>query len=246
MQVPFTHPLATHSPLDVLGYRRNGQPIYAIAGGSDGGDGGSGSIGSGASADAGQGTPPAGQQSTDQGGQQSGSESGSSGDSTDWKALARQWEKRAKDNKTAADELAALKAAQMTEQEKAVTEAEQRGRTAAAREYGAQLATARFEAAAAAAGVQLGDAADLIDTSRFLGENGTVDTDAIQAAVTKLAALAPRGAGRSGGDMGGAGGSGDTATSLDKEIAQAKANGDWRRAMQLENRKLIALAADQQ
>lgn len=38
---------------------------------------------------------------------------------TDWKAESRKWEDRAKENKTAADELAALKAAQMTESEKA-------------------------------------------------------------------------------------------------------------------------------
>ena len=36
----------------------------------------------------------------------------------DWKAKAREWETRAKANKTAADELAALKQAQMTEQER--------------------------------------------------------------------------------------------------------------------------------
>lgn len=38
---------------------------------------------------------------------------------TDWKAEARKWEQRAKENKAAADELEALKAAQMTEAEKA-------------------------------------------------------------------------------------------------------------------------------
>lgn len=40
-------------------------------------------------------------------------------ETTDWKAEARKWEDRAKENKTAAEELAALKAAQMTEAEKA-------------------------------------------------------------------------------------------------------------------------------
>lgn len=37
----------------------------------------------------------------------------------DWTAESRKWEARAKENKTAADELAALKAAQMTDTEKA-------------------------------------------------------------------------------------------------------------------------------
>ena len=34
---------------------------------------------------------------------------------TDWKARARKWEKRAKENSAAADELAKLKESQMTE-----------------------------------------------------------------------------------------------------------------------------------
>lgn len=38
---------------------------------------------------------------------------------TDWKAEARKWEQRAKENAKAADELAELRAAQMTEAEKA-------------------------------------------------------------------------------------------------------------------------------
>ena len=43
---------------------------------------------------------------------------------TDWKAEARKWEQRAKENKAAADELEALKQAQMTEQEKMLARAE--------------------------------------------------------------------------------------------------------------------------
>jgi hypothetical protein len=39
-------------------------------------------------------------------------------DTTDWKAKAREWEKRAKENKSAADELVALKQAQMSEAER--------------------------------------------------------------------------------------------------------------------------------
>lgn len=47
------------------------------------------------------------------------------GSETDWKAEARKWEKYAKENKAARDELDALKAAQMTEQEKLVKRAEE-------------------------------------------------------------------------------------------------------------------------
>ena len=44
---------------------------------------------------------------------------------TDWKAEARKWERYAKENKAAKDELDALKAAQMTEQERLVKRAEE-------------------------------------------------------------------------------------------------------------------------
>lgn len=46
------------------------------------------------------------------------------GSEVDWKAEARKWERYAKENKAARDELDALKAAQMTEQEKLVKRAE--------------------------------------------------------------------------------------------------------------------------
>lgn len=51
----------------------------------------------------------------------------------DWKAKAREWESRAKANKTAADELATLKQAQMSEQERLtaqLTEATKQAETA--------------------------------------------------------------------------------------------------------------------
>lgn len=147
MQVPFTrrsfrHPLATHSALDVLGYRRNGSPIYAIAGGSDEGEGAAASGGQAATAESGQGD---GGDSGQAGGQDSqqpskdGSEGGSAAEEKDWKAHAREWEKRAKANAKAAEELEKLKAASMTEQEKAVAAAEKAGRTAAAQEAQAEI-----------------------------------------------------------------------------------------------------------
>ncbi|MFD0078938.1 hypothetical protein ACFVIY_41995 [Streptomyces sp. NPDC127166] len=119
----FRHPLATHSALDVLGYRCNGSPIYAIAGGSGEGEGGS-----------------------------DGGQSGSStGGGTDWEAKyreavshSRDWEKHAKENKNAATELEPLKAAAMTEQEKALAEAEKAGRMAA--EEAAQAKIAKRDA----------------------------------------------------------------------------------------------------
>lgn len=45
-------------------------------------------------------------------------------DATDWKAKAREWEKRAKENKTAAERLSALEESQKTEQQKLSERAE--------------------------------------------------------------------------------------------------------------------------
>jgi hypothetical protein len=52
-------------------------------------------------------------------------------DTTDWKAKAREWEKRAKENKSAADELTALKESQKTEQQRLAERAEAAERSAA-------------------------------------------------------------------------------------------------------------------
>lgn len=233
MHTPFQHPYATHPAGTVIGHRRNGQPIYVIAGGSDEGAAGSasGQPPAGNPDPSGQPPTPSAPPAADQGGQPS----GASGDETDWKALARQWEKRAKENKGAIDELAKLREQNMSEQEKAVAAAEKAGRTAAAAEYAAKLAGAEFRAALAGARIELGDAKDLIDVTQFV-DGDKVDTAAIEAAVKKLAKLAPRGPGRSGGDIGGSGGSGDQ-PSIDKQIAEAEAAGQWSRVISLKRAK---------
>ncbi|MFI6279649.1 hypothetical protein [Streptomyces sp. NPDC050988] len=253
MQHPFKHPLATHHSMEVLGSRRNGSPIYAIAGGNGAGEGGSGSGassggdgGSGAgsqggasgqsSGDGGQGSGTAGGQGSGTAGGQGSAGSGA-GDVTDWKAHSREWEKRAKANADAATELEKLKAANMSEQEKAVTEAEKAGRTAALAEAIPQIAQARLEAHAARAGVDLSEFAEFIDLKKFVGEDGQVDDKAIKAAVTKFAKLAPPGAGRSGGDMGGGGGSGDQGASIDKQIEEATAKRDFATVIRLKRQK---------
>ena len=237
MQHPFKHPLATHHSMEVLGSRRNGSPIYAIAGGNGEGEGGSGGTppaGPPAGSPPAQGAPPATPPATPPAPPATG------GEGTDWKAEARKWEGRAKGNQTAVDELATLKAANMSEQEKAVTAAEKAGRTAAIAEAAPQIAQARLEAAAARAGVDLSEFAEFIDLKKFVGEDGQVDDKAIKAAVTKFAKLAPPGAGRSGGDMGGGGGSGDQSASLDKQIEEATKARDFPRVIRLKRQKAAA------
>jgi hypothetical protein len=153
----------------------------------------------------------------------------------DWKAHAKEWEKRARENSKAAADLAELKKQSMTDQEKAVEAAKAEGRTAAATEYGARLAAAEFRAAVAAAGLDLGEASDLIDKSQFVTDTGDVDDTAIKAAVAKLAKLAPaRGPGRSGGDFGGGPGG---APDIDQQIAAAEKARDFRTVIALKRQK---------
>ncbi len=83
-------------------------------------------------------------------------------------------------------------AAAMTENERAVTEAEQRGRSAALKDAGVRLA--RAELRAAAAGQVSTEALDgfleYADLTRFVGDDGEPDQKAIAAAVKKLGVTA--------------------------------------------------------
>jgi hypothetical protein len=243
MQVPFTrrgfrHPLASHSALDVLGYRRNGSPIYAIAGGNGEGEGGSESTesGSGESGEAGQGAGASGGQGSEQGGQPSERESGESGSQSgdkDWKAHAREWEKRAKENKAEADkgkaaveELEKLRKANLSDQEKAVEEAEARGRTAAAEESAKEI-TAREakikdlsgQLAVYGRAEKLGvKVAPLLNSRSFYDALTDLDPDAkgfadkvdalIKAELKANPSIAVQTAGKSGGDLSGGTGEG--------------------------------------
>lgn len=129
-------------------------------------------------------------------------------DETDWKAEARKWEQRAKENKAAAAELEKKRKESMTEAERAVAEAEHKGRTAAAQDFGKRLATSEIRAAAADAGADLAGVFDYIDLARFVGDDGEPDAKAIKAFVGGLPKKgAPsfdggtRPSGKGGGDM---------------------------------------------
>ncbi|MFD9146212.1 hypothetical protein ACFWDF_02915 [Streptomyces diastaticus] len=66
---PFRHPLATHAAGAVLGYRVDGRPIYAIAGGDGTGEGGTGEGGTGGAGEQGGTGDDPGSQSKADGGQ---------------------------------------------------------------------------------------------------------------------------------------------------------------------------------
>jgi hypothetical protein len=109
-------------------------------------------------------------------------------DETDWKAEARKWEQRAKDNGAAAKEMEKQRQASMTEAEKAVAEAETRGRQSATADYGKRLARTEFDALAARRNPDFdtSSALEWIDLARFVGDDGDPDAKAITAAVERL------------------------------------------------------------
>jgi len=78
--------------------------------------------------------------------------------------------------------------AAMTESERAVAEAEARGRTAAVTQYGQRLARAEFVAAAARLNSSYDAAAvlDDINLAKYVTDDGEPDVDGIAAAVARL------------------------------------------------------------
>ena len=102
---------------------------------------------------------------------------------------AREWEKRAKANVEAAKELEALKAERMTDNEKAIAEAERRGRAAATAEMSRQLAEARLRSAAAGKVADVDALIELVDINRFVTDDG-VDDASIAATIERFSKVA--------------------------------------------------------
>lgn len=90
--------------------------------------------------------------------------------------------------KSAAAELEKVRKASMSEADKAVAEAEIRGRTAAASEFGERLARTEFDALAGRRNADFDSAKALeyVDLKKFLTEDGEPDKKAIAAAVERL------------------------------------------------------------
>lgn len=107
-------------------------------------------------------------------------------DETDWQAEAKKWEKRSKENFAKAKEFDEQRKAAMTDAERSVAEAEERGRTSAVQEFGKRLATSEIRAAAAAGGADLAGVFDYLDISRFVGNDGEPDSKAIATFVAGL------------------------------------------------------------
>ena len=101
---------------------------------------------------------------------------------------ARKWETRSKENHQAKTELEKQRQAAMTDAERAVAEAEARGRTAAVEEFGKELARTHFDALAGRRNKDFdtAQALEFVDLAKFLGEDGRPDEKAITAAVERL------------------------------------------------------------
>lgn len=132
MQHHFRHALGTHGTSTILGFRTDGRPIYAVAGGNGEGEDGW-TTGTPPTANI-EGTPPARRPSAPP------AEFAPGGDSAERQAESRKWERHDMQYKGAADELAARKASQRSEQEKVAVAAETRDRKAAALKHGWDLA----------------------------------------------------------------------------------------------------------
>jgi hypothetical protein len=99
---------------------------------------------------------------------------------------ARKWETRSKENHQAKTELEKQRQAAMTDAERAVAEAEARGRTAAVSEFGKRLATSEIRATAATEGADLAGVFDFLDLGRFVTDDGEPDEKAIKSFVAGL------------------------------------------------------------
>lgn len=92
-----------------------------------------------------------------------------------------------KARKAAEAELEKLRADAMSDNEKAIAAAKAEGRTEALRETGAKLVEAEVRAATAGRGVDTDALLEGLDRSKFLGEDGDPDRDAIVAWVDRVA-----------------------------------------------------------
>ncbi|MEU7863491.1 hypothetical protein [Nonomuraea sp. NPDC049141] len=107
-----------------------------------------------------------------------------------WKSFARKHEDAWK---TSTQELDALRKANLPDAERAIAEAKEKARSETLAEIGSRLATAELRAAAAWAGVEIPETvSQYLDASRFIGENGDPDAQAISAFVASLQPTGPK------------------------------------------------------
>lgn len=119
------------------------------------------------------------------------------GEEKDWQAEAEKWQSQAKKHerewKKFSKELDDLRQAQMSDQEKAVAEAEARGRTAALSESGKRLAAAEVKAALTGVVPDPTAIVEDLDLARYVTDDGDVDAGAVEKLKAKYEAMKPTG-----------------------------------------------------
>ena len=110
------------------------------------------------------------------------------GESEKWKSLARQHET---ERKKLEKELEKVRRSQMSEHEKAVAEAEERGRQAATADFATERAAARIEVALTGVVPDPASIVEDLNLARYVTNDGQVDAKAVKALVDKFAALSP-------------------------------------------------------
>lgn len=107
----------------------------------------------------------------------------------DWRAEAEKWKHFARQHedkwKRLSAELEEVRKAQLSDHERAILEAEERGRKAALESIAHERAWLKLEAAAAKAGVDLSPLSDVLDVSKFI-EDGSVSDDRINGFVEQF------------------------------------------------------------
>lgn len=214
------------APTTIVGYRKNGQPIFPIAGGSPdppaGGD-----------------TPPADPPAdppTDPPADPP-ADPDPVAEAEKWKALARKHENQAKANAAAAKRLAEMEKANQSDTEKAIADAEERGRKSATTETGQLIAAAEIKAALTGIVPDPAAIVEDLNLAKYVTDMGAADADAIAALRTKYAGFAAKTppADLKQGDQGGG-----VKKDLDAQIAEAQKAGNVSLAMSLINTKLTA------
>ena len=104
-----------------------------------------------------------------------------------WKALSRKHENA---NAQAIKELEQMRSAQMTDTEKAIVEAEKRGRDSALAEMRVEIARSRLAAQAAGKVADVDALLELVDAGKFVTDSG-VDDDGIAAVIERFTKVAP-------------------------------------------------------
>lgn len=145
-----------------------------------------------------------------------------------WKSLSRQNEDRWKEASKERDD---LKAASMTDAEKALEQAKQEARNSAIAEVGTRLVESELRTAAVTAGVQL-PSFEFLNTAQFVGDDGLPNADRIKTFVESLPkpATGPEysqdlGLGRQGSAVAGQLSRADLANMTPAEIVKARSEG---------------------